>query len=72
MVPVKMAVVHGGRHMDLPQAGHHGKEVGNVYSIKKCDKKSNRIFCWITYPLSSGAEKSTDYRGRTAVAKRCS
>ena len=25
--------------MDLPQAGHHGKEVGNVYSIKKCDKK---------------------------------
>ena len=26
--------------MDLPQAGHHGKEVGNVYSIKKCDQKN--------------------------------
>ena len=30
--------------MDLPQAGHHGKEVGNVYSIKKCDKKTHDIF----------------------------
>ena len=40
--------------------------------LKNVTKKSNRIFCWITYPLSSGVEKSTDYRERTAVGKRCS
>lgn len=26
--------------MDFPQTGHHGKEVGNVYSIKVRDEKN--------------------------------
>ena len=44
--------------MDFPQTGHHGKEVGNVYSIKVRDEKNqNRIFCWIIYLLSFKVEK---------------